>query len=168
MLGVPEGERGASRHGYPRRRGDGRCCLVYLLGDGSGGRGDTHQGVEVDAGRDRCAECLDCGSGLGLAFGGRDQPEMSRRHGERVLTVDGTEDRDSGRLDGGSQQLRVVLGADLVEDHAGQADAGVECREPVQQRGDRRADPRRGDDQDDRSVEEPCDVGRRGEVAADR
>ena len=114
------------------------------------GAGEPEHGVQVHAGGDGRAEGVDHRQGVAAALGGGDEAEMPGRDGEGVQAADRAEDGDARALGGGGEQVRVVVRADLVEDHAAEARRGVEGREAVQQGGDRRADAGRVDHQHDR------------------
>jgi len=64
------------------------------------------------------------------------------------------------------EELFVGIGADLVEDHAGEVQIGIEGPEPVDDRGGRAGHRRRVDDEQNGRPEELGDMGRRRQLAA--
>ena len=89
------------------------------------------------------------------------QTEMTVRQLQAFAAGDAAEDRNARRLHGPAQQLPVSCAAGAVEDDSRDLHPGVEARESVNERGDRRRHARGVDHQHHRPTGAPRQVGGR-------
>ena len=131
------------RHGHRRRAHRRR------------GAGDRDDRVEVDAGAHHLAHGLDARPGV-IHLERGDESQVALDDAEARLLPDRAEHRDAREaLDGGAQLSLVARARHPVEDHARDADRGVEGRQPVQERGRAPRHAARVQDEDDRQLELP-------------
>lgn len=143
VLGVAEGERRSpgdgddrrlgrrgtamGRNGFrrrPRRRIGHRSCA-----------GGGHDGRQVEGAAQVCGHRVHRRDRVGIAFGSRDQAKVAGGHGQRRVTTQHAENRQSDPGGGLSQHHFVTGRADPVEDDARDRHRGVIGQESVQHRG---------------------------------
>ena len=90
--------------------------------------------------------------------------EVAFGHDEVGGAGEGAEDRD-GSGDGVADHVGVRLAADVVEDHAGDAEVGIEAGEAVDERGGAAGHRARVDDEDDGELEQLGHLGGAAAVA---
>ena len=123
--------------------------------EGAGRRRDR---VEVDVRGDQLGHGVDRRDGGRPVLGRGHQPQMPRRHGERVAAGQGAEDRQPDLGGGGAQHLLVAGRPDPVQHHPREVDPRVERPEAVQQSGEAAGLAARVDDQHDRRPQQPGDL----------
>ena len=97
-------------------------------------------------------------SAAAAVLGRGDEPQVPRRHGERLAAGQRAEHRQPDLGRGRAQHLLVPGRPDPVEHRTRQVDRGVEGTEAVQQRGDAARLAAGVDDQHDRRAEQPGDL----------
>ncbi len=123
--------------------------------------GQRRHRVEVDVRRHQLGHGVDRRDGRRPVLDRRDQPEVARRHGQRVATGQRAEDRQPDLGGGRAQHLLVARRPDPVQHHPREVHPRVERPEAVQQRGQAAGLTARVDDQHDRRPEQPRDLGGR-------
>ena len=168
-LGVAERERPPGSHRDARARRGGRRDLGRRVPgldvEGGGTVGDRQDGLEVDVRADLLGEALN-GRGRLRALARRHQPEVARGGLDAGVAGEHPEHGEPGGLERGSDLVDEPGRARLVEDDAGQAYAGLEGVQAVDEGGGRPGHPRDVDDDDERGVDQAGHVRGGGEPLA--